>query len=64
MQGLVIAKGQHLVLFGSAYHQRDMCLFCEANNDQLPLVARHIHQEAWKSRESHLAPYPEILFVD
>ena len=38
-----VIRGQHFSLFGSAFHQRDIRLLFEANTDQLPLVARHIH---------------------
>ena len=57
-----VIRGQHFSLFGSAFHQRDIRLFFEANTDQLPLVARHIHLcfQARKSDESHLAPYPGL----
>ena len=57
-----VFRGQHFSLFGPSFHQRDIRLFFEANSDQLPLVARHIHLcfQARKSDESHLAPYPGL----
>ena len=57
-----IIRGQHFPLFGSAFHQRDIRLFFEANADQLSLVATHLHLcfQARKSDESHLAPYPGL----
>lgn len=57
-----IIRGQHFALFSPNFHQRDIRLFFEANNDQLHLVARHIHLcfQARMSDESHLAPYPGL----
>ena len=40
-------------------HQRGSCLFFDANSDQLPLVAGHIHLcfQARNSNQSHLATH-------
>ena len=61
-------RAETFSLFGAAFHRQDICLFFEANSNQLPLVARHIHLcfHSRKRDESHLASYPGLqsLLID
>ena len=57
-------RGQQFSLFGSAFQQQDIFLVFEADSDQLPLLARHIHLcfQARKSGDSHLTPYLDCIY--
>ena len=56
-------RGQHHCLFRNPFHQRDICLFFEANSGHVVLVALHVHlcfqarKRLTQSNEPQLATY-------